>query len=149
MGVKALRDATSETLETHRNDMDYTTFRRAKHVIQENARTLDACDALRAGDLTRLGHLINASHESLRSDFEVSNNALDVMVDIAQSQPGCYGARMTGAGFGGCAVAIVARASVQEFVGRVSEIYTSKTDHHPMVYVCEATDGTSVVDVSG
>ena len=87
--------------------MHETPRRRARHVISENARTERAAEAMRQGDAQGLGLLLNESHVSLRDDFSVSSDALDAMVECAQDHAGCYGARMTGAGFGGCAVALV------------------------------------------
>ena len=88
---------------------------------------------------------MNASHASLRDDFEVTNEALDTMARIAQDQPGCCGARMTGGGFGGCAVALVDVDSAATFATAVARLYEAATDLEPQVYICEATDGAAVV----
>ena len=106
-GVKALRDITLDQLVERAGILDLTLCRRAKHVISENQRVLDAVEALDQGDAAALGLLINESHTSMQNDFEVSRDEMDHMVAITQGQPGCYGARMTGGGFGGCAVALV------------------------------------------
>ena len=143
-GVPALRDVDVADFEARAADLDPVTRRRARHVVTENARTLEAVRAMRDGDLTRLGELMNASHASLRDDFEVTNSALDTIVEIAQSSPGCHGARMTGAGFGGCAVALVDTAHVDDFVARVTARYRAAAGRVPHCYVCNAADGASV-----
>ncbi len=107
-GVAALRDVSLEAFEARAAELDALPRRRARHVITENERTRRSAEAMLRGDVRSLGALMDASHASLRDDFEVSSPALDRMVEIARAQPGCYGARMTGAGFGGCAVALVA-----------------------------------------
>ncbi|NJN79424.1 MAG: galactokinase, partial [Anaerolineales bacterium] len=111
-GVKALRDVRldSEKWKAESGKMKEESelvFKRAKHVVTENERVLEAIEVMKEGNVNRLGELFNNSHESLRNDFEVTNDALNIMVDCAREQGGCYGARMTGAGFGGCAVALV------------------------------------------
>jgi galactokinase len=143
-GVSALRDLTSEQLETARPALDDTAYRRARHVVTENARTLAAADALRSGDLHALGQLMNASHASLRDDFEVTNRELDVIVGLAQAEAACFGARMTGAGFGGCAVAIVERDAAERFIESVSAGYQSATGLQPAAYICRAAGGVSL-----
>lgn len=146
-GVPALRDVTAEMFEARARGLDPTTARRARHVVTENARTLAAADAMQRGDAGAVGKLIDASHESLRDDFEVSSSALDTMVEIAQQQPGCYGARMTGAGFGGCAVALVERDQRSLFVAAISAEYERQTQLVPQIYVTQASEGASVVPV--
>ncbi len=145
--VKALRDVTIAQLEAARPALDDLTYRRARHVITENDRVLQACDAMIAGDAAALGRLLDASHISLRDDFEVSSRELDLIVAAAQAHPACLGARMTGAGFGGCAVALVAEAGVEAFVAQVSVEYTARAGLTPRVYVCRATDGAAIVDL--
>jgi galactokinase len=100
------------------------------------------------GDSEALGALVNASHQSLRDDFEVSSAALDTMVEIAQALPGCHGARMTGAGFGGCAIALVDRAQSSAFVASVARKYEQRTGLVPNIYVTEASSGAAVVPVT-
>ncbi len=143
-GVRALRDVDAATFAARADELDPMVRRRARHVVSENARTLHAAAAMRAGDLPRLGQLMDASHESLRDDFEVTNDALDAIVASARRQPGCYGARMTGAGFGGCAVALVAAPRAPAFVDAVTPAYEAETGLKPHAYVCQATDGASV-----
>jgi len=146
LGVRALRDATLQQLQEHRDDMDPVTFRRCRHVVSENERTLAAVSALRSGDLTRFGELMNASHRSLRDDYEVSCAELDAMVSAAWEQPGTLGSRMTGAGFGGCTVSLVRSADTVSFVQSVSASYTQATGIVPEIYVCQAEDGVRVID---
>jgi galactokinase len=114
-------------------------------VITENQRVLDAVAAMRAGDSQILGRLFNESHASLRDDFEVTNEALNQIVDAAQAQPACYGARMTGAGFGGCAVALVVEEQVREFVMAVEAGFRQKSGHEAQIYICQASEGASLV----
>ena len=144
-GAAALRDVSLAQLEDAKPDLDAQTYRRARHVITENARVLQACDAMRGGDATGLGRLLDASHVSLRDDFQVSSRELDIIVEIATAHPACLGARMTGAGFGGCAVALVREELTQGFAAVTTAAYTARTGLTPRVYVCRATDGAGVV----
>jgi galactokinase len=144
-GVPALRDVTARSLAEKGLGLEETTLRRARHVVSENARTLQAADAMRRGDAEALGRLMSASHVSLRDDFEVSSRELNRMVECAERQKGCLGARMTGAGFGGCAVALVRAEASQAFVDSVASDYRRVTGLEPRVCVCQATDGAEVV----
>jgi galactokinase len=116
--------------------------RRAKHVISENQRVLDAIKALKAGDLPLFGQLMNASHNSLRDDYEVTGKELDTLVEEARKIPGVLGSRMTGAGFGGCTVSLVHEDSVNEFIEQVAIGYLEKTGLKAEFYVAEVGDGT-------
>ncbi|MDF2939599.1 MAG: Galactokinase, partial [Gammaproteobacteria bacterium] len=107
LGVQFLRDISLDTLKAHQAELDPIAFKRAYHVVSENDRVLKAVQAMQANDAVKLGQLMLDSHNSLNRDFEVTNEALNIMVNIAKNLPGCFGARMTGAGFGGCAVALV------------------------------------------
>ena len=144
-GAAALRDVSLTQLETARADLDPLTYRRARHVITENARVLQACDAMRAGDAHALGRLLDASHVSLRDDFEVSSRELDIIVEVAAAHPACLGARMTGAGFGGCAVALVREEDAQAFTASTTDVYNARTGLTPRVYVCRASEGAAIV----
>ncbi len=144
-GAKALRDVGVEDLKTRGNGLGEVVMKRARHIVTENARVLEAVRVMKAGDVKRLGELFNASHASLRDDFEVTNEALNQIVECAQEQPSCYGARMTGAGFGGCAVALVSEESSREFANAVSATYKKKSGLDASVYVCKASQGASVV----
>ena len=143
-GVKALRDVDARTFEQRAGELDEVTRRRARHVITENARTLAAADALAAGDVQRVGMLMDESHRSLRDDFEVSRAELDAMVEIARAQAGCFGARMTGAGFGGCAVALVTREAAEPFTRAVARRYEEQVGLTPSIYVCAPSAGASL-----
>jgi galactokinase len=147
-GVKALRDVSVEEFErkTKQESLNEVVLKRARHIVTENARVLEAVQVMKAGNVMRLGELFNASHNSLRDDFEVTNDALNIMVECAQEQDGCFGARMTGAGFGGCAVALVNKEKVSEFVKTVSSIYKLRSGLDANVYVCKASDGASLVE---
>ena len=94
---------------------------------------------------SELGRLMYQSHESLRDDYEVSSEALNAMVESARAHPACYGARMTGAGFGGCAVALIRAEAAEDFAARTAAAYRQRTGHTPAVYVCRATNGAEVV----
>ena len=143
-GEKALRDVSYKKLEEAKTKIDPIQFKRARHVIKENERVLDCAESLRLGNLEHVGKLMNASHISLRDDFEVSSEALDLMVDCALASPGCYGARMTGAGFGGCAVALVEKKYTDKFVKKVFNSYKASSGNKAFIYNCKATGGTSV-----
>ena len=143
-GVPALRDVDVATFSARESELDPVTRRRARHVIHENARTLDAARLLERGDVAAVGALMDASHVSLRDDFEVSRSELDTMVELARRNDACLGARMTGAGFGGCAVALVRREGADTFARDVSRAYTEAVGLQPAVYVCAASQGASV-----
>jgi galactokinase len=139
MGVPALRDASLEMLA--RVDVPDVVRRRAQHVIEENDRVLATVAALEAGDLAQVGRLMNASHASLRDLYEVSSPELDTMAELLRSQPGCYGARLTGAGFGGCCVALVEASAVEDAIAAVSPAYKARTGLTPALYPTRAAQG--------
>jgi galactokinase len=143
-GVRALRDVDAATFHAREGELDAITRKRARHVVSENARTIEAADLLERGDVAAVGALMYASHLSLRDDFEVSRPELDTMVELARREGACFGARMTGAGFGGCAVALVAREQAEAFARSVSSTYTEAVGLRPAVYVCAASQGASV-----
>jgi len=140
-GVDLLRDVSVELFETRQHELPELTRKRARHVVTENDRTVQAAAAMEAGDSETLGRLMDASHESLRDDFEVSNEALDVIVEIAQRDEATIGARMTGAGFGGCAVALIHEAATDAFVSRISKAYKEATGLTSSLYVCYPSNG--------
>src|SRR3954468_4503858 len=121
--IRALRDVTFADLEANRDVLPDPIYRRCRHVVTENARTLSAADALKDGDITRFGVLMGASHASLRDDYEVSTRELDAMVEAAMEAEGVIGARMTGGGFGGCTVNLVRRESAAAFAAQVADRY--------------------------
>lgn len=124
--------------------MDAEVFRRAKHVVAEMERPLLMADALRAGDLGRVGQLMNESHTSLRDLYEVSCPELDRITELARAHGACFGARMTGAGFGGCAVALVDREAADRFVGEVAAGYATATTKSTM-HFCRPSSGATIV----
>ena len=127
-----------------RGTMDNLLWRRAHHVVSENERTLEAVKVLQGGDLERFGELMNQSHESLRDDYEVSSKELDTLVELARQQPGVLGARMTGAGFGGCTVNLVRADAAESFAQAVAEGYEEALGLKGEIYVCQASDGALV-----
>jgi galactokinase len=143
--VPALRDVDAERFEDQAGALEQVSRRRARHVVTENVRTLRAVDAMLEGDNAELGRLMDASHVSLRDDFEVSSRELDAMVLCAQQQESCYGARMTGGGFGGCAVALVRAESARAFAATTAACYEASTGLSPQMYVCRATSGAKVL----
>jgi galactokinase len=144
-GVSALRDVSPARFEAESGRLDEMTRRRARHVVSENERTLQAAEALRCGDAVAVGRLMNASHESLRDEFAVSSRELDVMVECGRAHPACLGIRMTGAGFGGCAVALIHEERAEAFTSAVTASYRTATSIEPILYVCTATDGASAI----
>jgi len=144
-GVKALRDVSIEMFKQRAQDLPRIVAQRARHVITENARVLEAVAAAKQNDLATFGALMNASHESLRDDYQVSCSELDTMVEIARTQRGCLGARLTGAGFGGCTVNLVLDDAVEAFVANVAREYQQRTGFTPHLYVCRAMGGASRV----
>ena len=145
LGVKALRDASLEQFARLEKDMPPNVARRARHIISEDARVLRAVDAARKNDLETFGVLMDESHVSLRDDYAVSCAELDALVEIARTQPGCLGARLTGAGFGGCTVNLVRDNAVDAFVANVAQGYETRMHLVPPIYVCRPMDGASVV----
>lgn len=144
-GVAALRDVSVARFASECERLDDLTRRRARHVVTENERTLQAAEAMRRGDGVAVGHLMNASHASLRDDFAVSSRELDVMVTCGREHPACLGIRMTGAGFGGCAVALIHEEQTEAFTSAVAASYRAETGIEPILYVCTATEGAAVV----
>lgn len=146
MGVSALRDATLDMLA--QADVPDVVRRRARHIIEENARVLQAVDAFEKGDLPRAGELMNGSHFSLRDLYEVSSKELDIMAALLRQQPGCYGARLTGAGFGGCCVALMEASQAEAAIPAVAKAYEDATGLRPALYLTRAANGASVTRVT-
>ncbi|MEO6803047.1 MAG: galactokinase [Granulicella sp.] len=140
-GVAMLRDATVEDLEACRNKMTEASFLRCRHIVTENARVLVAREALVQSDMTKFGKLMVAAHASFRDDFGASCEEVDKLVEIAARQPGCFGARITGGGFGGCTVNIVKAEDADSFVNTVRREYAEATGITADCLVCEASDG--------
>jgi galactokinase len=143
--VRALRDITSNDLTAHESSLGEPLARRARHVVSENERVLKSVEALGRGDLLTFGELLYASHESLARDYEVSSPELDLMVELASCLQGVVGARMTGAGFGGCTVNVVRDTAVDRFREQVIEPYRRRTGLPAEMYVCKAVDGLRII----
>lgn len=141
-GVPALRDVDLVRLERDRGDLDEVVYRRARHIVTENARTVDAAEALAAGDLVRLGELMAASHASMRDDFEITHPAIDRLVDIAQQAVGHEGgARMTGGGFGGCIVVVLPDERIADVQAAIEAAYRSPDGEPPTIWTSHAATG--------
>jgi galactokinase len=147
--VRALRDATLKDLETARPGLPEVVFRRARHVVTENERTLQASKAIQSGEWTKVGELMYASHASLRDDYEVSCPELDAIVETAQKileQDGMIGCRMTGAGFGGCAVSLVRTSAVKTIARKFEEGYEARTGNLPAIFSSRPAGGARVLE---
>jgi len=140
-GVELLRDATLEDLEACREKMSAASFARCKHIITENARVMEAREALLAGDMEQFGALMVKAHASMRDDFAASCAEVDTLVEIAVRQPGCFGARITGGGFGGCTVNVVKEDMAEGFVAAVQREYEAATGIKADCFVCAPSDG--------
>jgi galactokinase len=146
--VPALRDVSIERFEAMADGLDKTVMRRARHVITENNRVQQAKQAMQQGDKRALGKLLNDSHASLRDDYDVSSEALNTIVKAARAHPATYGARMTGAGFGGCAVALIDASQADNLEVFVAERYSERTPHTPSVYICQPSEGANMLEIS-
>jgi galactokinase len=139
--MKSFRDVQPSDIEAARGRMDNLLWRRAHHVVSENERTQEAVSVLESGNVERFGELMYQSHESLREDYQVSSRELDTLVELARRQPGVWGARMTGAGFGGCTVNLVrtdaAENLAQALVSGYEDLFGLKAE----IYICQASDG--------
>ena len=144
LSANSLRDVTSADLDRGRSALTDVLLRRARHVVTENERTREAVTVLESGKIERFGELMNASHVSLRDDYEVSCKELDTLVELAWKQPGTLGARMTGAGFGGCTVNLVRAESAEPFARAVAEGYQKALGLKGDIYVCQASNGALV-----
>ncbi len=134
LGVASLRDATPEQVEAA--DMDPAVKRRARHITTENARVETFVEAAAAGDGAKMGSLFRLSHDSMRDDYEISCEEIDFLVETASSLDGCFGARMTGGGFGGCTVNLVASAAVEAFSDAIRNRYKSRYGTEPVIFRC-------------
>jgi galactokinase len=146
-GVKALRDVSVEDFNRHAARLSPVVERRARHVVEECARTRAAADILKAGRVADFGALMAACHASLRDLYEVSCPELDAMVEAARKIEGCYGARLTGAGFGGCTVNLVSVSAAEDFKRALTTQYEKAAGTKPEIYVCRASEGAGILDV--
>jgi galactokinase len=144
-GVRALRDVDVAMLGEAADELDDRTVRRCEHVIGENARVIDTIEALERGDLIAVGRLLVESHVSLRDLFEVSSRELDALVEIALATPGVFGARMTGAGFGGCIIALARRDAVEPLAAAIRRDYPARTGLQPRVWAVTPAAGAGNV----
>lgn len=148
-GVKALRDVTPEQFHARENELKAESelvYKRAKHVVYEDQRVLDAVAALKANDMVKLGQLMGESHDSMRDDFEITIPEIDYLVELAQVAIGKNGgARMTGGGFGGCIVCLVPNEKVEALRQLIADNYEKQTGIKETFYLCTASDGVSVV----
>jgi galactokinase len=142
--LRALRDVTPDLLAHHQGRLNEVELKRARHIVTENQRVLDSTAALRRGAVDEFGHLMSRSHTSLRDDYQVSGPELDVLVDIANQVPGVLGARLTGAGFGGCAVALATADQAEHAADVITAQYRQKTGRPGHAFVCVPSDGTNV-----
>ncbi len=145
LDIQALGDLTPEEFEAHKSLIkDEIQLQRAKHAVYENQRTIDAVTALKAGDIESFGKLMNQSHISLRDDYEVSCEEIDILVDLAWKIPGVLGSRITGGGFGGCTVSIVKNESIDTFIETIGKTYLEKVGHEAEFYTVDIGDGAFV-----
>ena len=145
-GVKALRDVTIEQFNERAAELDEMVAKRARHVITENDRTVEAAKALSAGDMKRMGELMAESHASMRDDFEITVKEVDTIVDIVKAVIGDQGGvRMTGGGFGGCIVSLIPPSLVGAVTAAIAEQYEAATGLKESIYVCQAKDGAGAV----
>jgi galactokinase len=148
LGVKSLRDATADKLEKTKGRMNEVIYRRARHVIGEIERTLHAAEGIRHSNWPGVGHLMYASHASLRDDYEVSCAELDAVVEIAESigtKGGIYGCRMTGGGFGGCCVALVKASAVDAITKKIAADYKTKTGIEAAIFASRPASGATII----
>lgn len=148
-GVELLRDATLEDLEACRNIMSESSFKRCRHIITENRRVMEAKEALLRGDVARFGALMVEAHASVRDDFAASCEEVDELVEIAMQQAECFGARITGGGFGGCSVNVVRAEAAEEFVATLKREYAAKTGIGADCFVCTPADGAFALAEKG
>lgn len=146
IGIKSLRDVTLEDFNRLSRQLPDVVEKRARHVVEEIDRTSRAVPMLENGNIFEFGQMMNECHASLRDLYEVSIPELDKMSEIAQSLPGCYGARLTGAGFGGCTVNLVERSSVEEFADKLAKRYNTITKLRSKIYICRASDGARLIN---
>jgi len=147
--VKLLRDATLGDLEACKNKMSATSFARCKHIITENQRVLNAREALLHEDMKQFGNIMVEAHKSMRDDFAASCKEVDMLVEIATQQPECFGARITGGGFGGCTVNVVRTEAVEQFVATLKKEYEAKTGITAQCFVSTPSDGALAMAANG
>ncbi len=142
--IKSLRDLDTKTFNRFAANLPERVQKRSRHVVEEIERTQRAIPLLEGGKIAEFGKLLNDCHADLCNLYEVSISELDVMVQVAQSLPGCWGSRLTGAGFGGCTVNLVSMDKVEDFANQLSAGYEAKTGLHPEIYICQASPGATL-----
>lgn len=146
VNIKTLGDLTEEEFEANKDAIkSEVRQKRAKHAVYENQRAIKAVEALKNNNIELFGQLMNASHKSLRDDYEVSCEEIDILVELAQAMPGVIGSRITGGGFGGCTVSIVKNEAVEHFVEEIEKAYVEKVGHEAEFYVVDIGDGAGVI----
>lgn len=146
VNIKTLGDFTEEEFEANKDAIkSEVRQKRAKHAVYENQRAIKAVEALKNNNIELFGQLMNASHKSLRDDYEVSCEEIDILVELAQAMPGVIGSRITGGGFGGCTVSIVKNEAVEHFVEEIGKAYVEKVGHEAEFYVVDIGDGAGVI----
>ncbi len=143
--VLSLRDVSQHMLDQHRSEMEDLIYKRCTYVIQENIRVLNACKDLEKDNLVSFGNRMFESHYGLSNEYEVSCKELDLLVDIASNIPGVLGARMMGAGFGGCTINLLTADAIDEFKANVQEKYSEKTGNKPQVYISSIENGAEIL----
>jgi galactokinase len=146
LGIKALRDVSVDDFNRLCNQLPGEVEKRARHVVEEVERSRRAIPLLEQGKIQEFGQVMNECHTSLRDLYEVSIPELNTMVEIAQRLPGCFGARLTGAGFGGCTANLVETNVAESFAIELSARYQQATHLKPEIYICQASDGAGIVD---
>ena len=144
--VRALRDVDDDLLERARGRMSEVELKRARHVVAENRRPIAMAEALARSDLAAAGRLMDASHESLRELYEVSSAELDLFTELARRHPACFGARLTGAGFGGCAIALVEASAAEGFMAEVHAEYRARVALPSAVFACRPASGARLLE---
>ena len=147
LDLKSLRDITVEMLHNHGGKLYPTLYKRAHHVVTENERVLKTVSALSAGDYEAVGQYMNQSHKSLRNDFEVSNPMMDRLVELAQGTDGVLGARLTGAGFGGCAIALIPPGAADDLASSTRRVFAERDYREPAFYTSLPAAGAEVIEV--
>jgi galactokinase len=145
-GIRALRDVRVDDFNRLSQKLPEIVEKRARHVVEEVDRSTRAIPLLEKGDIREFGQVMNACHASLRDLYEVSVPELNMMVEIAQNLPGCYGARLTGAGFGGCTVNLVEKSGAVDFARELARLYTDAVRLNPQIHICRASDGARLIN---
>jgi galactokinase len=148
VSIKSLRDVSSQLLEAHKQEFEPIIYKRCDYVIRENLRVETACKDLERGDFRSFGQRMYGSHAGLRDDYEVSSKELDILVEAASEVDGVLGARLMGAGFGGCTINLVEEEAVENFSEKVSTAYLNRTGRESKIYITRLLSGTEQISVS-